>query len=222
MRSYEAKSYYQDTVTARRYDSQFEGPLSLWNLRAKIIGWRERIAFSKLLNHAPPDGTVLDIACGTGIYTELLLSRGHNAGGVDISEQMLDLGKVRVGDHPKLLFWQRGDAESLPFDDQEFDGITCMRFFHRVPPDTRETVLQEIRRVGRGWAILSFGMSTPWLDVRRKVRSALLRGQRPSNPFPVSPAALRHQLTALGFTVHRSRWVLPGLSDGMLVFLTWQ
>ena len=219
MNNYEAKRYYQDGSTAQRYDSQYESSLRLWNLKAKLVGWRESAAFLKLLRHVPTGGSVLDIACGTGRYTELLLSHGFRVGGVDISPEMLEFARVRAGGNPNLLFLQNGDAEKLPFEDQQFDGVTCMRLFHRVPPGPRQQMLREVKRVGRRWAILFFGMSTSWLRLRRVVRSRILSG-RPSNPYPVFPAELQHELRSLGFAVKDCRWVLPHISEGMVVFVT--
>lgn len=163
---------------------------------------------------------MLDVACGTGRYTRLLLEHGYQAGGADISPEMLEFARARTKGSANLLFLQAGDAEDLPFEDGQFEGVTCMRLFHRVPPVQRAQMLLEVQRVGCGWAILFFGMSTPWLRLRRTVRSKVFRG-RPSNPYPVTPAGLRDELWALGFTVRDRRWVLPYISDGMVVFVTW-
>lgn len=218
MSNYEAKDYYQSKAVAQKYDTQFESPLQSSNLRTKLVGWGEMRAFLRVLKNAPAEGSVLDIACGTGRYTELLLSRGYQVGGIDISSEMLAIAKARIEYHPNLLFLQNGDAENLPFEDKQFDGVTCMRLFHRIPPTPRLQMLREVKRVARKWAILFFGMSTPWLTLRRAVRSKLLPG-RPSNPYPVSPAEMQDQLQALGFTLQDRAWVLHYITEGMVVFV---
>ena len=218
MSNFEAKSYYQDRGVAQKYDSQFRSPLRLSNLRAKLIGSGEMRAFSRLLKHAPAGGSVLDVACGTGRYTQLLLSRGYQVGGIDISSEMLAIARARINNDPDLLFMLNGDAENLPFEDKQFDGVTCMRLFHRIPPTARLQMLREVKRVARKWAILFFGMSTPWLSVRRAVRSKLLAG-RPSNPYPISPAEMRDELQAAGFTLRDCAWVLPYVAEGMVIFV---
>ena len=219
MSHYEAKGYYQNKSNTQRYDSQYESPLRLWNLRAKLVGWRESAAFLRLLRHVPCGASVLDTACGTGRYTELMVRQGFQVGGIDISSEMLEFARLRVPDNPNLLFLQTGDSENLPFEDKQFDGITCMRLLHRVPPGPRQQMLREVRRVGRSWAILFFGMSTPWLSFRRAIRSKVLRG-RSSNPYPVSPLEMRDELQDLGFAVRDCAWVIPHLADGMIVLVT--
>lgn len=218
MTHYEAKSHYQSKTIAQKYDTQFESPLSISNWRAKLVGWGEMRAFSRLLKHAPSEGSVLDLACGTGRYTRLLLSRGYQVGGLDISDKMLAIARARTDPDSNMLFLLKGDAEHLPFKDKQFDGVTCLRLFHRIPPTPRSQMLREVERVARKWAILFFGMSTPWLTVRRAVRSKLIPG-RPSNPHPVYPAEMQDQLQSLGFTVKDRAWVLPYLTEGMVVFV---
>ena len=220
MNNYEAKGHYQSKDIAQKYDAQFNSPLRLSNLRAKLVGWGEEKAFMRLLKQAPAGGNVLDIACGTGRYTELLMSRGYKVGGIDISVDMMEFAKRQIGSDPNLLFLQKGDAENLSFEDNQFDGVTCMRLYHRVPPTQRLQMLQEVKRVASGWAILFFGMSTPWLNLRQTVRSKLLTGLS-SNPYPVSPGEIKHELQSLGFSLKDSVWVLPYITGGMIVYVRW-
>lgn len=215
---YEAKQLYQDERVAYVYNAQFRSPLRLANLRARLIDYGERRAFERLVSQTEPGGAVLDIACGTGRYTELLLQRGYKVGGIDIAPQMLAIARHQIGAHPALLFLQNGDAEHLPFQTAQFDGITCMRLYHRIPPSVRIEMLKETRRVAERWGVFFFGMSTPWLGTRRWVREHMLR--RVSNPFPVSMTQMLAELRSAGWQAIRKAWVLPFLADGLLVLCT--
>lgn len=220
MSSYEGKSHYQNKDIAEKYDSQFRSPLRISNLREKLVGWGEQAAFQRLVSQVPQTGSILDIACGTGRYVEFLLRQGYQVGGVDISPEMLTIAQKRVDRHSNLLFLQKEDAERLPFDDKHFDGVTCMRLYHRVPPPARLQMLREVKRVGRGWAILFFGMSTPWLCIRRAVRSRVFPG-RPSNPYPLTLEKVCEELGSVGFTLKDHAWVLPFIAEGMIVLVEW-
>lgn len=212
---YKARQFYQDQRIAHTYDAQFRSPLRLANLRAKLIDWGERRAFERLVGKVKPGGTVLDVACGTGRYTELLLQHGYKVGGIDISPQMLAVACQQIGAHPDLLFLREGDAERLPFGAAQFDAITCMRLYHRIPPSVRVEMLKETRRVAKEWGIFFFGISTPWLDARRWVRKQFLR--RVSNPFPVPMTQMLAELDNAGWQAIDRAWVLPFLADGLLV-----
>ena len=221
MPEYEAKGFYQNEESAGEYASQYHESLRLSNLRAKIFGWREEQVFLSMLREVNvAEKSVLDIASGTGRYVELLLNDGYQVGGVDISNEMLSFAKNRVGDHPNLMFLQQQDAEQLPFSDAQYDLITCIRLYHRIPTESRVEMLREVKRVGKGKAILFFGMITPWLKLRRLLRSKILPG-RHSNPHPVTQQQLAAELDSLGFVIERAKWVLPFFADGYIVLVSW-
>jgi ubiquinone/menaquinone biosynthesis C-methylase UbiE len=221
MTDYEAKDHYQNNQAAERYARQFHERLSPSSFRAQWLGGRESRAFKSLLDKTGRDEMdILDIASGTGRYVELMLDAGHRAGGVDISDEMLDFARDRLGSRENLKFFKRADAEALPFEDSSFDLVTCMRLFHRIPPENRMRMLQEVKRVGRGQAILFFGIVTPWLRVRRKIRARLIPG-RHSNPYPHTFAQLAEDLNKTGMEMQHGRWVMPLFAEGYLTHLTW-
>lgn len=222
MNDYEAKDFYQNMDSAGSYAAQYHRPLSLSSLRARIFGWREKQVFLRMLGQLDfkPGDQVLDIATGTGRYAEILLSHGYRVGGVDISKEMLSFAGRRIGNHPNLLFLEQGDAEKLPFSDNQFELITCIRLYHRIPSEIRLNMLKEVKRIGKGEAILFFGMTNPWLQYRRTLRSKVITG-RHSNPYPVTQTQLASDLEALRFTIQDSAWVLPLLADGLITLVTW-
>jgi len=163
---------------------------------------------------------VLDIASGTGRYVELLLKHGYQVGGVDISNEMLSFARQRIGGHPNLLFLKQGDAEILPCSNNQYDLVTCIRLYHRIPSEIRLRMLQEVKRVGKGQAILFFGMTTPWLQYRRALRAKIISG-RHSNPYPVTTSQLDEELKSVGLNLQESGWVLPFFADGLIALVTW-
>jgi len=221
MVNYEAKDHYQNMRVAGYYDSQFHRPLSLFNFRVRIFGYREEKVFLQMLRQIDLDSNkALDIASGTGRYVKLLLNHGYQVGGVDISKEMLSFAEQRVGGNPNLLFLKQADAESLPFSDNEYDLVTSIRLYHRVSSKIRLRMLREVKRVGKGKAILFFGMTNPWLRRRRAIREKILPG-RPSDPYPVTKAQLVDELEKVGITIQASAWVLPLLADGLIALVKW-
>lgn len=221
MSEYEAKTHYQNTDTATRYATQFSTPLSIANFRTKLVGWGEVKAFTNMLMKISGAESALDVACGTGRYLEILLNYGYQVGGVDISDEMLSFSRQRLKGEKNLLFIRQGDAEKLPFETHKFDLVTCMRLYHRIPNKIRRQMLHEVKRVGKGHAILFFGMSTPWLKLRGNLRTKLIPG-RSSNPFPLTQHQLTTELEAIGLKIQNKLWVLPFLSGGQVVYVTWQ
>lgn len=68
-----------------------------------------------------PDGTTLDIGCGTLLLEERLAGSARRFVGVDLSKEMIALGREKGLANVALVV--NGDAESLPFPDSSFDSV---------------------------------------------------------------------------------------------------
>lgn len=72
-------------------------------------------------------GLLLDVATGTGDFaiaaTKLNPSK---IVGLDISEQMLNVGRIKVKKLglDQVIQFKKGDSEAMPFSDRQFDAIT--------------------------------------------------------------------------------------------------
>ena len=49
-----------------------------------------------------PDPLVIDLGCGSGIFTYLLNQRGYDAAGLDISPKLLELARRKYPDLPEV------------------------------------------------------------------------------------------------------------------------
>lgn len=88
------------------------------------ILWRKKAV--KMLKKSSPK-TILDIATGTGDFAVSLSKLNPDSiTGVDISEGMMEVGKVKVKKKnlDKLISFKYGDSENLPFEDNYFDALT--------------------------------------------------------------------------------------------------
>jgi SAM-dependent methyltransferase len=88
-----------------------------------------------------PPARVLDVACGTGFFTQHL---GSEVTGLDQSEAMLKVARGRV---PWAEF-VRGDAFQMPFMDRFFNRVFASFFYGLLPLEDRGRFLEEARRVG--------------------------------------------------------------------------
>lgn len=98
---------------------------------------------------AMPDTNLLDAGCGTGTFARALIAEGISPARVtllDPSDAML----ARCTDIPARQI--KGRLEALPFDDGEFDIVTCAWALETVPhPDD---ALRELCRVVRPGGVL--------------------------------------------------------------------
>lgn len=70
---------------------------------------------------------ILDLATGTGWTSRVIARRGANVTGVDIREKLIETAIERTKNEKLDIAYEIGDAESLPFEDGEFDAVnsTC-------------------------------------------------------------------------------------------------
>jgi len=119
--------------------------------------WR-RATIGKLRPLIPPDGQVLDVACGTGdLSIEIFEETGAGVVGVDFCRPMLQLAKQKS----QRIDFVEGDALGLPFADGTFDAVTIGFGLRNL--SSVESGLSELRRVLKpgGWAaILEFSQPT--------------------------------------------------------------
>ncbi len=66
---------------------------------------------------------VLDVGCGTGIFTGWFAGLGHQVTGLDPSQDMLSIARLRL---PSRIPLDQGYAENLPFDDNSFDTVALI------------------------------------------------------------------------------------------------
>ena len=76
---------------------------------------------------------VIDLGCGSGIFTHLLAGRGYEVSGLDISPKLLELARRK---YPGLRF-DEGDVEALPYADASVDGVMLSGIVHHLPDANR-------------------------------------------------------------------------------------
>ncbi len=91
---------------------------------------------------------VLEMGCGTGNLTRILLSAGYDVTAVDISPQML--GKFAFRESCKTLL---GDAENPSFKNSSFDAIICRNLMCTLP-DPHKTLHEWFRVLRRGGKLI--------------------------------------------------------------------
>lgn len=115
-------------------------------------GWSRVIGEKFLAWVDPPKGARwLDVGCGTGVFTELILKHGapQSVSAVDPSPQQIAFARQKN----MSATFHVGDALSLPFDDEQFDVVASALVFHFLPD--RAKAFAEMRRVLRPGGVMA-------------------------------------------------------------------
>ncbi|WP_309710605.1 bifunctional demethylmenaquinone methyltransferase/2-methoxy-6-polyprenyl-1,4-benzoquinol methylase UbiE [Pseudolysinimonas sp.] len=152
-----------------------------------------RIATIKAIEPKPGE-RILDVATGTGVVAARLQRSGATVVGLDFSAGMVEEGRRR---HPKIEFVE-GDAQKLPFGDDEFDVVT-ISFGLRNVEDPKVALAEMYRVLKPGGRLVICEFSKPQRAALRFGYNAYLRTVAPliANLTSSNPAAYRYLVESI-------------------------
>jgi len=89
-------------------------------------------------------GKVLELGCGTGLFTEVLQKISKNIVATDFSQEMVMFAKQKRGSLKKVEFMQANALNQL-FSNESFDSVFMANLIHVI--GNAEKVIQESKKV---------------------------------------------------------------------------
>jgi SAM-dependent methyltransferase len=111
---------------------------------------------AELAEVLPPGARVLDLGCGAGVpASQLLIKRGFDVLGLDISEVQIERARRLVPD----ATFVRGDLVTWEADPASFDAVISLYTLIHVPLEDQRNLLPRLRRWLRpnGCLLATFG-----------------------------------------------------------------
>ena len=120
--------------------------MSLYLTNSKRFGWGPGLATlnpkkTELLRRFAI-GRILDVGCGSGIYSNYLAQNNHPVVGLDGEMEFVQSDRLK---YPKVKF-VKASAEKLPFSAGDFDTVILFDILEHLDD---KKLLQEALRVGR-------------------------------------------------------------------------
>ncbi len=143
-----------------KYDRWFTTP------SGRFVKEYESILLLEML-HPQPGERILDVGCGTGIFTQDVLDCGTTVTGIDRSLLMLKKALIRAGDSDFTGLC--GDMCALPFPDNSFDKVFSMTAIEFVA-DAKKAVAELVRVTRKGGCIVvtTLNSLSPWAEKRHQ------------------------------------------------------
>ena len=108
---------------------------------------------------------ILDVGCGTGNNFQFFREKWCSLTGVDSSGEKLEIARQKYGDRAEFIL---GQAQNLPFSDDEFDIVTIINFLEIA--DNPRKVVEEAIRVCRGRVFIGFLNNYSFVGTKQRLK----------------------------------------------------
>ncbi|KUO65755.1 MAG: methyltransferase [Gracilibacter sp. BRH_c7a] len=153
------KQIFDDVAV--QYDEWYENPIG------RAVDYVERRALEELFR--PQGNKILEIGCGTGLYTVRMAANNYNVTALDISSEMMKIAQAKVQSIGKEVKWILGDISKMLDSLETYDGIfsmTALEFIHQP-----QMVLQALYQKLNPGGCLVIGViadNSTWSEVYRQ------------------------------------------------------
>jgi len=187
----------------------------------KIVHVREQRILEKILRKTGKYSMrVLDLPCGYGRFSGLMLKKGFSLVSSDVSFYMVK----RAEEHSKLYDQSSvsgvvADAkQGLPFKQEVFDLLFSMRFFHHIhEKKERKFILKEFFYVSSECVVLSYYQMNFLHILQRKFRKKLKKSR--TQIKMISRREFREEVEDAGFSIVKIFPLFRGIHSQHIAFL---
>jgi len=186
--------------TAAEFDSIYSGKKSwLAKFLDKRFRWDMQARMEMTLEACQPvEGkTVIDLGCGTGRFCFPLAEQGAvKVVGIDFAASMIEEAIRLAGEKGLTDRCSFGCTDILDINtDEKYDFVIAIGLFDYFQED--RNILQKMRQVTKGSAIMSFPRSDTWRAPIRKIRLGL----QDCPVYFYTEKRIRDHLMIAGFTI---------------------
>jgi ubiquinone/menaquinone biosynthesis C-methylase UbiE len=187
--------------TTERYWSRF--PDTYDQKMEYVVGKELLDEIIQELNRLPDLGELVEFGCGTGIYTERIVSKTQSMVATDLSDSLVAVARARIGDHPKVTI-QKENCMATSFPSESVDSVFMANLIHVI--ESPSALLQECSRVLRRGGTLVIVTFTGhemklWEKIKMGLRFIKSWGKPPAHTHSFSSEDLASMVKDAGFAI---------------------
>lgn len=111
---------------------------------------------------------ILELGCGTGLFTKYFASYGGTLAACDVSPDLLEKARIRSREEKNVILF-RADAEVLPFQSSAFDAVVGSSVLHHLDVPTALKEIQRVLRPGGWMGFAEPNMLNPQVAIQKKI-----------------------------------------------------
>lgn len=188
------ETYFDRTALDAWAAMTSEAPVS--KIRATVRAGRQEMR-DTLLSWLPQDLSgrrILDAGCGTGMLAIEVARRGGDVVGIDVSPQLIEIGKERLPEDVKgKISLHSGDMLDAGFGD--FDHIVSMDVLIHYESDQIAAATAKLAERARHSMLFTFAPGTPLLRTARAIGQFFPKSDRSPSIIPVAHDLLKARLS---------------------------
>ena len=188
------ETYFDRTALDAWAAMTSDAPVS--KIRATVRAGRQEMR-DTLLSWLPQDLSgrrILDAGCGTGMLAIEVARRGGDVVGIDVSPQLIEIGKERLPEDVKgKISLHAGDMLDASFG--QFDHIVSMDVLIHYESDQIAAATAKLAERTRHSMLFTFAPGTPLLRTARAIGQFFPKSDRSPSIIPVAHDLLKARLS---------------------------
>jgi len=172
-----------------------------------VVGKQLFEEITQELNRLPELGELVELGCGTGYFTNIVVAKAKSLVATDLSDSLLEIADKRIGDYPNITI-QKENCMATSFPSATFDSVFMANLIHVI--ESPEALLKECHRILRdkGTIVIvtftSHGMKL-WEKIKLGVRFYKAWGKPPAHTHTFTPDSLAGLMEEAGFSIETSK-----------------
>ena len=174
-----------------------------------VVGKNDTELIKSFLSEQKSLGKTLELGCGSGTYSEILICEAEHLTATDFSDEMVTVSSKRFEGKENVCV-EKADCFSLSYPDSSFDTVCMANLLHIIP--TPEKAIAESRRVLKeNGKLIIISFTTEGMTFLNKIRMTFRYlksfGKPSPTAYPLTVRKAQEMLKNCGFKIEEIKLI---------------